>query len=114
LAWIDKPRALKRQLIPVAKRVILSKSKLFSAVACPKTNVAEFSHPLDQCGQTRCYFRFSPLVINKLWKQMLVHPLGENVHINKKPLLGSTFLAALKGGIQVLLSGGGDAVITQY
>jgi hypothetical protein len=34
---------------------------------------------------------------------MLVRSLGENVHINKKPLSGSTFPATLEGGIQVLL-----------
>jgi hypothetical protein len=40
-------------------------------------------------------------------KDVLVHPLG--VHVNEKPFLGSTFLGAPKGGIQVFLS----AVVTQ-
>jgi hypothetical protein len=30
---------------------------------------------------------------------MRVHPLKEEVHINKKALSGGTFLAALEGGI---------------
>jgi hypothetical protein len=81
-------------------RVNPLESKLFSAVACPKTGVVEFNHPLDQCSQARCYFKFSSLVINE---QMLVHPLGENVHINKKPLLGGTLPATPDGGVQVLL-----------
>jgi hypothetical protein len=34
---------------------------------------------------------------------MLVCPLGEDMHINKKPLSGGTFPTALEGGIQVLL-----------
>jgi hypothetical protein len=40
---------------------------------------------------------------------MLVHPLGENVHINKKPLSGGTLPSTFEGGIQVLLS----SVVTQ-
>jgi hypothetical protein len=40
---------------------------------------------------------------------MFVHPLREDVHINKKPLPGGTFRAALEGSIQVLLS----MVVTQ-
>jgi hypothetical protein len=35
---------------------------------------------------------------------MLVRPLGEDVHINKKPLLGSTFSGAPESGVQVFLS----------
>jgi hypothetical protein len=35
---------------------------------------------------------------------MLVCSLGEDMHINKKPLPGSTFLEAPKSGIQVFLS----------
>jgi hypothetical protein len=87
----------------MVERVNPPENKLFDAMACPKTGVAEFSHPLDQCSQAWCYFRFSPLVINEQRKQMLVCPLGENVHINKKPLLGCTFLATLEDGLQVLL-----------
>jgi hypothetical protein len=67
------------------------------------TSVTKFNHPLDQCSQKHCYFRFSPLVINEQWKKMHVHPLGENVHINKKPFSGGTFPVALEGGFQVLL-----------
>jgi hypothetical protein len=33
---------------PSADGVNPPKSKLFSVVACPKTGVAEFSHPLNQ------------------------------------------------------------------
>jgi hypothetical protein len=35
---------------------------------------------------------------------MLVRPLGEDVHINKKPLLGSTFSGAPESGVQVFLA----------
>jgi hypothetical protein len=80
----------------VAKRANPPKSKLFGVVACLKTDIVEFSHPLGQCSQARCSFRFSPLVINKRREQMHVLPLEESVHINKKPLSESTFPVALK------------------
>jgi hypothetical protein len=34
---------------------------------------------------------------------MLVHSLGENVHINKEPFMGGTLPATPEGGIQVFL-----------
>jgi hypothetical protein len=34
---------------------------------------------------------------------MLVRPLGVSVHVNKEPLSGSTFPAALEDGIQLFL-----------
>jgi hypothetical protein len=74
--WIGKPRALKRQLVPTAKRMNPPKSKLFNAVACLEIGVMELSHPLGQRSQARCYFRFSLLIINKRWKQLLIRPLG--------------------------------------
>jgi hypothetical protein len=80
-----------------------SKSKFFGAVAYLKTGLVEFSHPLDQHCQLRCHFRFSLLIFNLQREQMLVHPMGEDVHINKKPLSGGAFLAAPKGGVQVFL-----------
>jgi hypothetical protein len=30
-----------------------------SAVACLKTSVVAFSHPLDQCSEAQCYFGLS-------------------------------------------------------
>jgi hypothetical protein len=54
--------------------------------------------PKDRLGET-------PLLITHLRrKQMLVPPLGEDMHIKKKPLSGSTFLGAPKSGVQVFLA----------
>jgi hypothetical protein len=64
-AQIVEPRALVCQHISVAKRVNPPKSKLFDAVACPKTSVMELSHSLDQSGLARCHLQLSPLVIDK-------------------------------------------------
>jgi hypothetical protein len=83
----------------MAERVNPPKSKFFGAVACPKTGLAEFSHLLGQRCQSWCYFRLPLLIINLQWKHMLICPLGEDVHINKKPLSGGTFAVALEGGI---------------
>jgi hypothetical protein len=63
-AWIGKPRTLVSHLLPAAERENPPKSKLFGTVACLKTNLAEFSHPLNQCSQVWCYFRFPPLINN--------------------------------------------------
>jgi hypothetical protein len=79
------------------------KSKLFDAVACPKTGVVQFNHPLDQSGQARCHLLLSPLVIDKRWEQMSVRLLRGNKHINQEPPLGRTPLGALEGGINVSL-----------
>jgi hypothetical protein len=49
-AWIYKSWALVCQLIPETERENPLKSKLFSAVACPKTSIVELSHLLDQSG----------------------------------------------------------------
>jgi hypothetical protein len=68
MTWISKPRAFERQLIPAAKRMNPPKSKLFGSVAFPEIDVAELNYPLDQRNQVRCYFRFSPLVIDK-WQK---------------------------------------------
>jgi hypothetical protein len=35
---------------------------------------------------------------------MLVHPMGKDVHINKKPLPESTFPGAPESGVQVFLA----------
>jgi hypothetical protein len=48
-------------------------------------------------------FQVPLLIINLWWKQMLVRLLGEDVHIDKKPLSGGTIPAALEGSIKVLL-----------
>jgi hypothetical protein len=97
---IGKPRALIRQLLPTAERANPLKSTFFSVVACLKTGLVELSHPLDQRCQARCYFSPLPaLIINLMRKHMLVLPLWEDVHINKRPLSGGTFPAALEGGI---------------
>jgi hypothetical protein len=50
IARIGKPRALICQFLLMVKRANPSKSKLFGVVACPKTGIVEFSHPLDQSG----------------------------------------------------------------
>jgi hypothetical protein len=68
MTWIRKSRAFECQLIPAAKRMNPPKSKLFGSLAFSETDVAELSHPLDQRNQVRCYFRFSPLVIDK-WRK---------------------------------------------
>jgi hypothetical protein len=93
----------------VAKRANTPKSKLFGAVACLKTDVAEFSHPFDQSGQAWCNLRLSPLVVNKQWKKMFVHPLRRNMHVNKKPSSGGTPLATFESRIKVTL----PAIATQ-
>jgi hypothetical protein len=80
------------------------KSKVFRAVAHLKTGVTELNHPLDQSDQTWCHLRLSPFVVDEWREQMSVHPLRINMHINKEPLLGSAFLAALEGSIDVILS----------
>jgi hypothetical protein len=103
-AHIIEPRALICQHIPTSKGANPSKSKLFDAVACPKTSIAEFSHPLDQSGQERCHLWLSPLVIDKWWEQMSIHPLRGNMHINQEPPPGRTPLGALEGGINVSLT----------
>jgi hypothetical protein len=80
------------------------KNKFFSAVACPKTDVMELSHPLDQSGQARCHLWLPPLVVNERREQMSVHPLRVNVHMNQEPPLGRISLGALEGGIDIFLS----------
>jgi hypothetical protein len=71
------------------------KSKLFDAVACPKTGVVQFNHPLDQSGQSRCHLLLSPLIIDKRWEQMSIRLLRGNKYINQEPPLGRTPLGAL-------------------
>jgi hypothetical protein len=66
----------------MTKGVNPPKSKLFGIVACPKTGVAELSHPLDQSSQARCYLQLSPLLVNVWQEQMPIHPLRLDVHIN--------------------------------
>jgi hypothetical protein len=77
------------------------KSRFFDAMACPKTSVVELSHPFDQSGQTQGHLRLSSLVVNKQWKQMLVHPLRKNMHVNKKASPRGTPLATFEGRIKV-------------
>jgi hypothetical protein len=96
----------------MAKRVNPLKSKFFGAVACPKTSLAEFSHPSNQRMQAWCRFMLFPLIIDMQWKEVLVHPLRSGVYINEKPLSGSTFPGAPKGGVQVP-SDSGDVAIAQ-
>jgi hypothetical protein len=72
MAWIHKLRALVCQFLAVAERANPPKSKLFGAVACPKTGVMEFSHPLDKCSQARCHLQFSSLIVDMWQQQMLV------------------------------------------
>jgi hypothetical protein len=88
----------------MVERADLLKSKFFSLVAYLKTDLAEFNHSLDQRYQARCYFRFPQLITNLQWKKMFARPSGENVHINKKPLSGSTFLGPPKSGVLVFLA----------
>jgi hypothetical protein len=47
--WIAKPWALEGQFLSAAKRADPPKGKLFDAVTCLESNLADFSHPLDQC-----------------------------------------------------------------
>jgi hypothetical protein len=84
--------------------VNLLKSELFGVVACLKTSVAEFNHPLDQSSQARCQFLLSPLVVNERWEQRFVCPLRSNMHINQEPPLGRTPPRTLEGGIDIFLS----------
>jgi hypothetical protein len=72
VVWIGKPWALVCQFIPMVKRVNPLESKFFGVVACLKTSVAEFSHPLDQSSQARCHLWFYPLLIDMWWQQILV------------------------------------------
>jgi hypothetical protein len=58
------------------------KSKLFSIVTHLKTGVAKLSHPLHQGSQARFHLRLSPLLVNERLKQMSIHPLRGNMHIN--------------------------------
>jgi hypothetical protein len=78
------------------------KSKFFDAVACLKTSVTELSHPFDQGSQVRCHLRLSPLVLDEQREQMFVRPLRLNVHIDKEPPLGSTFLASFERSLDVV------------
>jgi hypothetical protein len=103
MGWIGKMRAFICQFLPTVKRVNPPKCKLFEAVTRSKTGLAEFNYPIDQCLQAWCHLRFSPLINNHGREKMLVCTLGISVHINKEPLLGGTFPAALESGIQVLL-----------
>jgi hypothetical protein len=103
-AWIVELRAFIRQLVLVTEKVNSPESKFFSAVACLKTDIAEFSHPLDQGSQEQCHLRFCPLVIDEWRKHISVHPLRGSVHINQEPPSGGTPQGALEGGINVLLS----------
>jgi hypothetical protein len=82
-----------------AEMVNPPKSKLFGTVACPKTYIMEFNHPLDHCSQARCHLWFSLVIIDMWQQQILVQSLGGNVHINQEPLPGGAFLAALEKGI---------------
>jgi hypothetical protein len=104
MVWIVEPRALIHKLLPVTKRKNPPKSKLFGIVACPKAGIAKFSHLFDQSGQTWCHLQLFLLVIYKWQKQMSVHPLRGNMHINLQPSLGRTSLGALEGGIDIFLS----------
>jgi hypothetical protein len=54
------------------ERVNPSKSKLFGAVTSLKTGVTKCSHPLDQCNLAWCDLRFSLLIVDVWWQQMLV------------------------------------------
>jgi hypothetical protein len=101
-AQIVEPWALICQHIPVTKKANPPKSKLFDVVACPKTGVTEFSHPLDQSGHAMCHLRLSPLVMDKRREQMFVRPLRGNVHINQEPPLRRTPSGALEGYINVI------------
>jgi hypothetical protein len=47
--WISKPRAFICQFLSTTLRVNPPKSKFFGAVACPKTDLEEFSHPFHSC-----------------------------------------------------------------
>jgi hypothetical protein len=85
-----------------AVRMNPSKSKLFDAVTCLKTGLAELNHQINQCVQACYHLKFSPLIINRWREKMCVHPLRVNLHINKEPLSGGAFLAALESGIHVL------------
>jgi hypothetical protein len=85
MAWIVKPRAFIRQLVPAIEKVNSSKNKFFGVVACPKTGDVEFSHPFDQGSQARRHLRLFPFVIDEWQKQMPVRPLRGNVHINQEP-----------------------------
>jgi hypothetical protein len=102
-AWIYKSWALVCQLIPETKRENPLMSKLFSAMACPKTSIVELSHLLDQSGQARCHLRLSSLVVDERWEQMSVHPLRINMYINREPPPGRAFPAALEGSFDVIL-----------
>jgi hypothetical protein len=100
MAWTSKPRAFICQLLTTPERMNPLKSKFFSAVACPKTGLVEFSHPINQrLLHAWCHFRLPLLIINMRRKEVLVRPLGSGVHANEEPLLRSAFLAAPKGGI---------------
>jgi hypothetical protein len=39
--------------------------KFLDSMACPKTGVVEFSHPLDQSGQARCHLWLSLILIDE-------------------------------------------------
>jgi hypothetical protein len=56
-ARISKPRAVVGQFLPTVKGANMLKGKFLDAVTHPKTDVAEFSYPLDQSDQMRCHLR---------------------------------------------------------
>jgi hypothetical protein len=56
--------------------------KFLSAMTRLKTDVAEFSYPLDQRGQAWCHLRLFSLIVDERWKKMLVHPWQLNMHID--------------------------------
>jgi hypothetical protein len=104
MVWIGKPWALERQLLSTTKWADPLNGKFFTAVACPKPDLVEFSHPCDQCFQAQCQFRLLPLIINMRQKEMLVRPLGFNMYINMELFLGGAFSVALELGIWILIS----------
>jgi hypothetical protein len=54
------------------------------------------------CPHQGCLW-LSPLLVNQRRKQMHVHPLRLDVHIDQGPPSASTFSAALKGSMDVFI-----------
>jgi hypothetical protein len=55
--------------------------KLFNAVACLESGIAEFGHALDQSGQAAIHRWFAPLILKDRGEQEHVSPRCWGVHV---------------------------------
>jgi hypothetical protein len=66
----------------MTKGVNLPTGDFLGAMTRPKTDVTEFSYPLDQSDQAWRHLWLSTLIIDEHWEEMHVHPLRLDMHID--------------------------------